>query len=176
MSGYCANEWNDVCEFASHNNNVSYPNDESSCGTSQNFLRSNTLMTAGDGLVRNTAAKKYLTSMGNCSLTYEPFDPTVASSPLISFWSGGCNKGNNGANTDCVPVYEVNPDIIDKDPVMNKILAKPYIAWGILINIYNTAVRKNNLEKLKGTKLYDFFKSNMFQSYAGKQQSLQTCG
>jgi hypothetical protein len=88
-------------------------------------------------------------------MQYEQFDPTVASSPLIAFWSG------NGGS--CIPIYAVDPKTIDQDPVMTKILNKPIIAWSVLVNIYNTAKRKNTLNNLKGTRIYKFFMSNQFQ-------------
>ena len=161
MASYCANNWDDVCEFASQNRQISYPNNQQRCGTSSGVACQG--LTAGEVLVANTAARKYLSEMGGlCSLKYEPFDPTVASSPLISYWEGGCNtQGNNG----CVPVYEVDPDKINDDPVMERILAKPKIALPILVNIYNTALRKNTLSKLEGTKLHGFFHSETFKTH-----------
>ena len=95
-------------------------------------------------------------------MKYEPFDPTVSGSPMVSFWSGQCNRHGNES---CIPVYEVNPQTIDRDPVMNKILDKPIISWGLLVNIYNTAVRKKTIDSLKGTKIYNFFQSKPFQDY-----------
>ena len=48
---------------------------------------------------------------------------------------------------------------------MNKILNKPMIAFGLLVNIYNNAVRNNTIDMLKGTKIYNFFQLNDFQDY-----------
>lgn len=156
MSSYCARPggWDNICEFASQDTNTSFPNNLSTCGENEVVARN---MTAGEVLIRNTAARKYLAEMiGGCKMQYQPFDPTVASSPLVGFWEG---------NSNCIPVYEVDPSKIDNDPVMNKILMKPIIAWGILVNIYNTAVRKNTLNTLKGTKLYNLFQTAPFQKY-----------
>ena len=161
MSSYCANKWDDVCEFASKDRSHIYPNTQQRCGSGNGVEYRN--MNAGDVLVSNTAARKYLTQMGGtCSLKWQPFDPTVAASPLISMWEGGCNsQGNDG----CVPVYEVDPKKIDDDPVMQKILAKPLIAWSLLVNIYNTAVRKGTLDNLQGTNIHKLFMSKPFQDY-----------
>lgn len=161
MSSYCANKWDDVCEFESNDRSRIYPNTQQLCGHDSEVECKN--MNAGDVLIVNTAARKYITQMrGECSLKFQPFDPTVSSSPLISMWEGGCNsQGNNG----CVPVYEVDPKKIDDDPVMQKILAKPSIAWGILVNIYNTAVRKGTLKNLHGTNINKLFMSKPFQYY-----------
>ena len=138
MSSYCSTEWNKICEISSQNTE---------------YVDNNNLQ-LGDRLLRNTAAKKYLTEMHGCHIKYQPFDPTVANSPLISDWTGG----------NCIPVYEVNPQTIDSDPVMNKLLDKPSIAFNILINIYNTAIRKNTINSLKNTRLYKFFQSESFQN------------
>ena len=163
MSSFCAeNSKNGVlhpyCEFLSKDEETRIPN---SLAILNNPNVACGLMTFGDVLIQNTAAKKYLVEMGGaCKLKYSQFDPTVANSPYVHYWGSSINsQGNDG----CVPVYEVNPHTIDNDPIMNKILDKPYIGWNILVNIYNTAVRKNKLHLLKGTKLYIFFHSKYFQ-------------
>jgi hypothetical protein len=146
MSDYCSKNWNNICEFASNS-------------SSSNFIKNSIMLTTGELLLADTASKKYLSEVSGCCLKYEQFDPTVASSPLISFWSDNCGDGT------CVPVYEVDPKTIDSDPVMNKILDKPTIAWAMLLNIYNTAVRKNTINLLKDTRLYNFFYTESFQKY-----------
>lgn len=154
MAQYCANKWDDVCEYESKNKSRLYPNYIQKCGSDIGVACEG--LTTGEILIQNTATYKYLVKMGGsqCSLVHEPFDPTVASSPLVAFWSGGC-----------VPIYAVNPKEIDNDPVMNKILNKPIIAWSLLINIYNTAIRKKILHTLKGTRIHKFFMSKPFQNY-----------
>jgi hypothetical protein len=168
MSQYCANDWTEVCELASRNKSTMYPNNIQKCGTGSDCEN----LTSGDILVQNTATRKYLVEMlGNsCNVKYEPFDPTVASSPLIGYWYNGCNTQGNGG---CTPVYAVDPTKIDNDIVMNKILSKPIIAWSLLVNIYNTANRKKQLDELKGTRIYNFFMSDPFQNYINQ---LSNCG
>lgn len=154
MSEYCAKKWDDICEFKSKDQNVSSPN---LLGVPNTKAQHGQTLTSGEILIANTAARKYLLDLGShCSVTQEPFDPTVASSPFINIW-----KTQSG----CTPVYGVNPKEIDNDPVMQKILDKPIIAWSILVNIYNNAKRKDTLNDLKGTKLYTFFQSQSFQDY-----------
>lgn len=162
MAQYCANNWDGVCEYASKNTAHIYPNQIQKCGSADGVACKG--LSAGEILIQNTATRKYLVEMGGdqCSIKYEPFDPTVAASPLVAFWYNGCNTQGNGG---CVPVYAVDPKKIDNDPVMNKILNKPLIAWSVLINIYNTAKRKNKLDELKGTRIYRFFMSKPFQNY-----------
>jgi hypothetical protein len=93
--------------------------------------------------------------MHNATKVYEPFDPTIASSPLISYW-----KPNECTNSSGRPEYSVDPKEIDNDPVMNKILQKPQIALDILKNIYYTMKRNGTLKQLNETKLGNFYKQN----------------
>jgi hypothetical protein len=151
LSDYCAEHWDDFCEVASKNNTTSYPNNMGSCSSN------NLANTAGDVLVRNTAAKKYLVAMGNCIQKFEPFDPTVADSPMISYWVPDCYN----YTYSCSPLYAVDPKTIDDDIVMNKVLSKPYIAIDILANIFNTMSMKGTISQLKGTKLGKFFDENL---------------
>ena len=144
LSEYCAQGWDNFCEVASHNQNISFPNPPP--GTTQ-----------GDMLIRNTAERKYLVQMINGQEVFEPFDPVVANSPLISSWRPvGCQVGGSGQLT-MAPIYAVNPNTIDGDVVMDKILARPHIAQDILVNIYNNMKRLNTLQNLKGTKLGNFY-------------------
>jgi hypothetical protein len=151
LSDYCAEGWDDFCETASQNKNYSYPNNIDPCSNDKG-------LNSGEILIRNTASKKYLIAMGNCVQKFEPFDPTVASSPMISYWIPGyC--GNN-STSGCQPVYAVNPKNIDNDVVMNKLLSKPVIALDILINIFHTMTKDGSIKQLKGTKLGQFFNEN----------------
>lgn len=148
LSDYCAEKWDGFCEVASKNTNISFPNNiEDNC---HQLSR----MTAGDLLIRNTAAKKYLIEMsGDCVQRFEAFDPTVANSPMISYW------GPSYCGGVCIPTYAVNPETIDDDVVMNKILDNPIIAIDILLNIYETMKKNGTLEKLIGTKLGKFYQA-----------------
>ena len=166
MATYCAQnpkEWErgGVCEFASMNTSVDSVNTLQNCN-GPNVIPCNCL-NQGEILIANTAARKYLLKTGgDCTLKWEQFDPTVASSPFVSSFVG----------TGCVFEYGVDAEKIDKDPVMNRILAKPIIGWGILVNIYNTAVRKNKLDELKGTMIYKFFMTKTFQDYIRNMKAL----
>ena len=157
MSKYCSEGWDGFCEVASKNTNASFPNQLSSGNV--------TNMNNGETLIRNTAQKKYLVAMeGNCVQKFEPFDPLVANSPMISYWgSGDCYSGDCAID-GCIPYYAVNAAIIDDDPVMNKILNKPSIAFDILMNIHDTMKKYGTYDSLKGTKLgkfYDLFFEKM---------------
>ena len=156
LSEYCAQGWDNFCEMASYNQNISFPNgmttQSSGCpppGTTQ-----------GDMLIRNTAQRKYLVQMINGQQVFEPFDPVVASSPMISSWRPlGCQVGSFG-QLNMAPIYAVDPKTIDDDIVMNKILTRPHIAKDILENIFHNMKRLNTLQNLKGTKLGKFYSIN----------------
>jgi len=162
MSEYCADKWDDFCEVASKNMNTYYPDQYEGCTLGGGVACRG--LTAGEALIHNTAARKYLIKMHGAHKKYEPFDPTVPTSPMISYWvSDNCSYSNVG-----VPEYGVDPKNIDNDPVMDKILEKPIIAFNILINIYNTMKRKGTLNQLKGTKLSHFYNTHeYFKSKGG---------
>lgn len=175
MGSYCGrpgpNGWDGVCEYLSQDNSQWLPNSMGACNGPSGSCFSGGLgnsITKGQMLIRNSASERFLTAMSsNCQRDYEPFDPTVANSPLIGRWkpmTEGCGSmGNcNGDNT-CVPIYSVDPNTIDNDVVMNKLLAQPWIALDILVNIYNNAVSSGNIRNLVGTKLGNFFKNPTFQ-------------
>lgn len=155
LSQYCAQGWDGFCEVASKNTTKDFPNQVVSGCSAYNIQG----LSSGDILIRNTAATKYLRSMSGCEKKYEPFDPTVSASPIISQWKAT----DDNTSKVCIPVYAVDPKEIDNDVVMNKILQKPQIAMDILLNIYNTAKRDGKLSEFQGTKLGNFFKtSNRF--------------
>ncbi len=156
MSEYCAENWDGFCEKASMNTNANYPNNVQRCGTLGDTACIG--LNAGEILIANTAAVKYLVKMNNGVKKYEPFDPTVASSPMISYW-----VNDNCAGSDrLIPVYMVNPETIDDDIVMDKLITRPKIAFNILINIYNTMKRVNTLSQLRNTKLGKFYNTHPY--------------
>jgi len=171
MSDYCSENWDGICEYESENQSRIYPNNLQNCHSCSEVSVGN--LDAGQVLIRNTAQKKYLKNMGgNCGVEFQPFDPSVANSPLVGFFTGGGERccHNQQGNNQCIPVYAVDPKTIDNDPVMNKILVNPGIAWGILVNIYNTAVNDGTLNGLKGTKINNLFESVQFQNYIKQSQ------
>lgn len=154
LSEYCAQKWDGFCEVASKNTTTDFPNQAEQSNGYGNMCMHN--LNSGEILIRNTAAKKYLQSMGGCYKKTEQFDPTVSASPTISYWK----PNPDNVSMICVPVYAVNSKEIDNDVVMDKILRRPYIAMDILLNIYNNAKRNGTLSQLKGTKLGTFFATN----------------
>lgn len=152
MSDYCATQWDGFCELAS-----AYPQTNIVNNIDINKSINNNDLTAGDILIRNTAAKKYLVDMAFCEMKIQQFDATVASSPNIYYWQK--NYGiDNPYQSECRPTYAVLAAGIDNDPVMNKVLAKPLVAVDILANIYDTMKKNGTLVQLKGTKLGAYYR------------------
>jgi hypothetical protein len=160
----CASDFNGVCAVLAADEETGIPNTVNNTN-----LKYYPNPTKGETFLRNVAAEKYLKKMSkNCNRVYQPLDPTVAGSPLISTWipSGkGCQSANWNVPA-CIPEYGVDPNTIDNDPVMNQILGKPWIALDLLINIYNNAKNNNSLNSLSNTKLYKLFMNSQFQKYA----------
>jgi hypothetical protein len=144
---YCSEGWDKYCEIASTNCDVMQPNMQAKCiGSSCSAYA----QTSGDILIRNTAERKYLVETSGCVMKYQPFDPNVATSPNVFWWDNACNSR-------CIMSFAVDPATIDKDIVMNKILAKPSIAPDILRNIYRTMKKKGTLASLAGTRIGHYF-------------------
>lgn len=142
LSDRCARNWDAVCEYAfSPSTNEEYRVRANPIGTGAPQLDS------GEILLVNTAQKKYLWRMYNCERVTEPFDPLVVGSPDITTWRG----------MYCKPMYAVDPTTIDSDPVMDRILQKPWIAASMLANIKTTMTRNGNFHLLRGTRLGRFY-------------------
>jgi hypothetical protein len=169
LSQYCAEGWDSFCDFAAQNTSISFPNNMDGLGLGDVACKG---LTQGQVLIHNTARRKYLKSMGSCVQKWEPFDPNVACSPMISYWikggNGSCSgttncSGNCMMGSSCVPTYTIkDPANIDNDCVMNKILDQPYIAYEILINIYNTMKKEGRLQQLRGTRIGNYYNSNAY--------------
>ena len=149
MSQRCSKNWDNICEMLSYNTSTSYPNSIQKCNGINQVLNKN--MTAGQILLYNTFAQKYLSeTIGGYERT-EAFDPNVASSPMITYTYGG------------ISIYEVKDyKNIDNCIIMNKILDNPYIALDILFNIYKTMKRKNTLGLINGSRLSVLFNNINF--------------
>ena len=81
MSEYCSQNWDNICEYSSQSGDITKPNNLLSCYNPGTGNPPN--VTSGEALIRNTASKKYLVAMIGGEQKYEPFDATVANSPLI---------------------------------------------------------------------------------------------
>jgi hypothetical protein len=155
LAQHCADNWDAFCEARSLDNVKQNNVVNQNC--MNDFCKREDL-TPGEMLIYNTASRKYLVKMFNCEQKHELFDPLVPTSPLISYW---VPSAHNHSQT-CIPIYKVNSENINSDPVMNKILNKPTIAMDILVNIYNSMKRDNELSKLEGTRLGNFYSTQPY--------------
>lgn len=144
MAERCSKDWDGYCEYASYNRSKSFPNQAQERYDSSLVVSHD--MSNGESLIRNAAQRRFCT-FTNCYKKQEPFDPNVANSPNVYYWT------NEGLG-NCVPVCSVDPDTIDQDPLMDKLLNSPKIAPDILANICNTSQRKGI--NLTGTKIGNF--------------------
>ena len=119
MSEYCANNFDQFCQVLSKNTKAYFPNNTDETMGAQDSACLN--LNAGEILIHNTAKRKYLHGMYNCVRKFEPFDPTVANSPMISYWV----PSNETYSQNCVPIYTVDPKTIDDDIVMDKFYKDP---------------------------------------------------
>jgi hypothetical protein len=155
MSDYCAQGWDDFCEISCASDVTSWPNSIDS--------KSPQGLTQGEMLIRNTVAKKYLSETdGSCKMSVVQFDPLVVNSPKIRFF---CNSA------ECRPKYEVDPETINQDIVMNKLLNNPYIGKDLLLNIYETMSSKGTLTTLQGTNIGNYFMSKQFMDDLSRYQN-----
>ena len=154
MSTRCALNWDDKCEFASKNSEQRFPNMIANCGELDLSKLMNSELTAGDILVLNTAEKKYGKMSGTCSIKKEPFDATVTTSPQVEY-----RIYTGHADNKCKTTYDINPQSIDSDPVMNKLLDRPRMSAVILVKIYRSLKSRGELSKINNTRLGFFYKS-----------------
>ena len=159
LSEYCAQGWDGFCEASSRNTEDNVVNQ---IDISKNV--NDNLTTAGEILIRNTAAKKYLVSMDMCKKKVFQFDPLVSNSPNIYYWENSYDNSFKNEN-NCTPKYAVDPKTIEDDEVMKKILAKPSIADDILRNIYKTMKSDGTLLELKDTKLGYYFSTTYGETF-----------
>ena len=109
-------------------------------------------MTFGEIFLTTAAYMKYARYEG-CKVLIFPFDPTNPSSPCVMDVIADYNSTTPKAIFD-----GVNPEEIDKDVLMDKLLEKPYVFYRILLSIYSTS--KNMGKDLSKTKLGKFFENN----------------
>jgi len=153
MSDRCAENWDGFCEYfyQKHGSSSEWPNNQKwpdiRNRTWETQAGLSIPLTTGEHLLKNTAEKKFCTIHG-CSTKSMLFDPTNPNSPMITYYV------NDTEHSTCLPVCRVNPDIIDNDIVMDRMLLNPEATAGTLINICNTA--KNEGTDLSGTKIGAF--------------------
>jgi len=157
MAQYCAfpqgdgetQPWNGFCDaFAELNRDTYWPNTSAIDVVTMNMVYTYMKFqpTQGEQLLHNAAERRFLHFPG-VEHHLEPFDPTVANSPLVTTYSQlPCGYQPVVRNID----YRT----IDQDRLMNKVLEHPMPALDVLTRIY-LAWRMGTLQ-LTGTRLEAF--------------------
>ena len=172
MSNRCSAKWDDLCETFADTKTKKFPRSQY-CSSFD--------LTDGHTFLRETAFKKYLLKTSNCYYSCEPFDPTVANSPLVCFetetagsvgptpaaqWSidgkvvyEGCQIPDNPS---CQKIYGFTDDqmySLDSDPVMNRLLTNPNIALDLLDILIKWTSCTENWNKIYNTRFHLFSKA-----------------
>lgn len=175
MSNRCASEWDELCQAYSETDTNKFPRAQG-CPKGLND---------GESFLRETAFKKYLLASKNCYSVCEPFDPTVADSPMVCYEIGtapttGVNPGelwmvdrrplttclNGGCVLDkppCEKIYgftDKQMSSLDADPVMINLLRNPNVAFDLLILLSQWVKRTGNYQKIYNTHFWRFARSN----------------
>lgn len=145
MEDRCSKNWDTFCDMwaSSLHQTQQYPNTQQFCNQGNQIIENG--ITVGQSLIGNSLMRRFCT-FPNCEMVTEPFDPTVANSPWITYY-----------NTDsCIPVCSVDPKTINSDPIMNKALQPENVMSSITVlqNICNNA-RRNGTD-LSGTRIGEF--------------------
>lgn len=171
LSTRCALNWDAVCEELSKDKETRFPD----TGGPLSYYSINgqynrgPCLPYGEQLIRDTAFKKYKVAMKDCNIHCEPFDPTVANSPLVCFENRtSCTTGPTTSEVCtgtteagvCQNIYKITPEQakgLDADPVMNKILDQPRLAPDLLDQIYYAMKGDGSIKSIKNTRLYRYY-------------------
>ena len=158
MGDRCAKNWDQVCENLYQQTEM-LPGLGATCSLGGICSQAGIPLNIGQQLLYSTVAKKYLVEMLNAERIERLFDPTNPTSPKIVYYA---NKGGRA-----LPVYAVDPETIDSDPVMDRALINWVYMFDIFVNIYYTMKRIGRLSSLRGTKLGKFFTDHPFFASKG---------
>ena len=149
LAEHCSKNWDGVCELASTNDRTHLP---PAVSVYNGYDTSG--FTVGENLLRSTALKKYLSKLKQCKIIKEQLNPLVPESPYIERIAL--------YNSDrCYSEFAVDLSTdIDNDPVLIHLLNKPYVAMDVLQGIYVSLKKRDELGKIKGTKLGSFFSTH----------------
>lgn len=172
LAARCAANWDHICEKMSNDQETRFPNTASPLGAPYSGFQdyASLELTYGEQLLRDTAFKKYKVKSFDCNLKCELFDPTVPNSPLVCYETRTADTyGSNPSNIHlgdveggvCSSTYKITPEqskVLDSDPVMNRLLARPQLAMDLLEEIYRTMKAEGSLILLRNTKLGNFYR------------------
>lgn len=129
MIDKCALSWTEDCDHFSRPWIRDYLIDQ----------KDGTITTSQGDLIKQAAIRRFCVPL-DCRSTQQLVDPTTIGSPSYTVFNTPCQM-------ECV----VDPQTIDLDPLMNRVLERPLDNAMLLMNICNTAKRKG--VDLTGTKV-----------------------
>jgi hypothetical protein len=157
MAEYCANKWDKYCDIYYKKNATesirAFPNTFAvrSSQFSDNL---------GDSLLKNAAQLRFFKT--NCNATYkEPLDPTNYSSPMITRFINQRSMDGAQLNT-----RTMNSRSIDKDPLMQRMLANPNAVQQELKAIHSLS-RSSGFQRSGGGKLNQTSTGKILNQYFG---------
>jgi len=108
--------------------------------------------TQGEQMLRNAAERRFL-CFPYCPSRKEPFDYTVANSPMVTYFTPLYTSGPCGIqNLD-------NPQQIEEDSLMRKMLANPQPCLDVMIRLYSHYRMKNGQMNIQGTTLQRYLEA-----------------
>lgn len=155
MSERCKNEWDGYCQaFVDLNSDSYWPNgavlDTVAFQNAKTFLNIKT--TVGQDMLRNSCYHRFL-FIPNLVGSEQPFDPTVANSPMITLYDNYVTAYSHVKNLS-------DPETVDKDVHVDKMMENPKVCLDVLGRIFLGYHRQEGGIHIKGTKLEEFFKIN----------------
>jgi len=153
MAQRCSLLWDDYCEAYYQINTDNYwPNmaviDQIAYQNANQFFGIRPTM--GQNLLRNTCYYKYINT-DDLKYTVEPFDPTVANSPLIKVFNEYVSRYSKIQHLS-------DPSLIQKDTLVPKMLENFNICIDVIGRIYLAYLQREPNVNLKGTLFESFFK------------------
>ncbi len=170
LASRCANHWDELCDAVSKDKETRYPNEAGPSGSVYVDTPAAPCLPYGEQLIRDAAFKRFRSTTKDCNVKCEPFDPTVPNSPLICYETKvSCASGPVPEEVcvgacdgygQCQSVFTISPEqaqLLDMDPLMNKLLNKPDIAMDLLEQIYLNMKQQGTLGLIRQTRLARFY-------------------
>lgn len=159
MAERCKYQWDGFCDaYQQINVDTYWPNtasvDSQAFELAQFFLQNRA--SVGDSLVRNTVYRRFI--VPSCPISYEPFDPTVASSPKVTIYS----------NSKISSSHLQNLENVDHDPLVTKMMENPKVCFDVMARIYLGWLRNEpQASQLRGTKFLAYLNqyNDLFQRF-----------
>lgn len=155
MAERCEKEWDGYCQaYVDVNVDSYWPNQASIDTDAYNNAKQffNIKPTIGQDLIRNSCYRKFIHVPNNVG-TKQPFDYTVANSPIITIYDNYVSGYSLVKNLS-------NNNEINNDEHIKKMLENPYICFDVLARIYLGYKRKEKNINIQNTILEKFFIEN----------------